>query len=164
MKKGIRLKIAASTISVLLLGSLYYVVKDQKQITLANKLLKELKNRFNPSQLGLLHEKAFDVSYLNRVLNAVSGQVVVLKKSRAIQLANQLHSAWKPWYVGGDQEAVLFGVFRLLEDKVQVSQIAKAYDSQYGINLIDKLIERLDSQEISTVLRIVRTLPDYRVI
>ena len=164
MKQGTGLKLSASAISLLFVGSICYVLRDKKRSRLANELLVELKNRFNPSSLGLVNEKAFDVTYRQRVLDSIQGQVLVIKQSRAIQIAKQLQDAWKPWYLGGDNEDRIYSVFRALEDKVQVSQVADAYQKEFGVNLIDKIIARMDSEEISVLLRIVRTLPDYRAI
>ena len=162
MKSGKGLKISASAISLLLVGSILYVQRDKKRALLANKLLRELKNRFNPSSLGLVNEKAFDVRYKYRVLNSVSGQVIIIKEQRALQLAKQLEKAMPRWWP--DKEEVIYGVFRSLADKVQVSQVASAYQKEFNMSLIDKLAGHLNGEEISTLLGIVRTLPDYRVI
>ncbi|GAK75611.1 hypothetical protein JCM19296_1203 [Nonlabens ulvanivorans] len=49
-----------------------------------------------------------------------------------------------------------------MKDKVQVSQVAKAYQETYSKNLIDTLKDRFDKEEITIVLNIVKALPNYR--
>lgn len=162
MKRGTGLKISALAISLLFSGTVCYILRDKKRSNLANELLRELKNRFNPSSLGLINEKAFDVRYKDRVLEAISGQVIIIKEQAALQLAKQLENAMPRFWL--DKEEIIYGVFRGLADKVQVSQVTRAYQKEFGISLIDKLVQHLNKEEINTLLEIVRTLPDYRVI
>ncbi|MDN3492797.1 hypothetical protein [Winogradskyella bathintestinalis] len=99
---------------------------------------------------------------MNKVLQTVNREVLVLKTSTASRYADQIHKAWGSWYQGGDDEEQVYGVFRKMKDKVQVSQVAKAYQETYSKNLIDTLKDRFDKEEITIVLNIVKALPNYR--
>ena len=95
-------------------------------------------------------------------MQAVNREVLVLKTSTASRYADQIHKAWGSWYEGGDDEEKVYGVFRKLKDKVQVSQVAKAYQETFSKNLIDTLKDRFDKSEITIVLNIIKALPNYR--
>ncbi|WP_025663285.1 hypothetical protein [Aquimarina megaterium] len=162
MKKVIGLQIAAGTVGLILVGTTYVTLRNRKRDKVANTLLLKLGKMLNPVSKGLMSEEALDAKYVGRVLNKVSGNVVVLKKSTTTRYANEIHKAFKPWYRGGDAEENVYAVFRNLKDKVQVSQVAKAYLSTYKMSLSDQLKDRFDKDEIKTVLSIISRLPKYR--
>ena len=164
MKVVTRLKITGGVVGLLLAGTGYILIRNKKWDSTAGEILSALNQLANPDTLGVKNEKAFGVNYADTVLNSIPAKILILKKSTTIQIAQQIHSVWKPWYYGGDQEETLYGVFRNLKDKVQVSQIAKAYQDTYGINLIEKLHQRLDAAEIKKILDIVATMPQYRML
>ena len=105
----------------------------------------------------------FNNVYKNRVLQSVSQTVITLKTQTAIGYASQIYSALNPWYLNDDEEKI-YGVFRSLKDKVQVSQLVFAYQEEYGSNLIDVLKDRLSTSEIKIIMGIVAKLPPYRTL
>jgi hypothetical protein len=125
-------------------------------------LLTAIQAQIQPISSGLTSQNAFDIHFLNKVLQTVNREVLVLKTSTASRYADQIHKAWGSWYQGGDDEEQVYGVFRKMKDKVQVSQVAKAYQETYSKNLIDTLKDRFDKEEITIVLNIVKALPNYR--
>ncbi|OED42499.1 hypothetical protein AB832_02975 [Flavobacteriaceae bacterium (ex Bugula neritina AB1)] len=165
MKKVIGLQIVAGTVGLILVGTTYVSIRNRKRDKVAGKLLQQLGKMLNPISKGLMGEEALDAKYVGRVLNKVNGSVIVLKKSTitpSTRYANEIHKAFKPWYLGGDSEESVYAVFRNLKDKVQVSQVAKAYLSMYRVSLSDQLKDRFDKDEIKTVLNIISRLPKYR--
>ena len=106
-------------------------------------------------------ENAFDIHYLSKVRQQISSPVIILQKSAAISYAEQIHTAFKPWYLNDDEEQI-YNVFRSVKDKVQVSQIAHAYQESYSENLIDVFKARLSASEINIIMGIVSHLPSYR--
>lgn len=127
-------------------------------------LLQRIKSKTDTSTTLLNVEEAFDVNYLSAVLQGASTTVLVVKKKVASSYAKQIYDAWGSWFLGGDNEAKVYAVFRKLKDKVQVAQVSKAYQELYSENLIDVLKERFSTTEIKQVLEIVAQLPNYRTI
>lgn len=142
-------------------ASIYTNLNKKRKDKLARDLMREIAKVIQPTTVGLLSEQAFDIHFTDAVISQVSGKVITLKPEAAVNSAKEIRSAWS-WF--GDDELKVYGVFRNLKDKVQVSQVAKAYQSTYMENLIDKLHEKLDKKEIEKVLDIVRALPTYRTI
>lgn len=138
--------------------------RQKKREQRAAQIMRELSKLFHPATTGLLAENAFDVNYKEQVLKTTGQKVLTLKNEVALNHALTLHQAWKSWWLGGDDEQAIYGVFRMLQDKVQVSQIAAAYLKEFQINLIDKMHEKLDEQEIKNILDIVNPLPTYRTL
>ena len=161
MKQNI-LIISGGAVFVLLIGSVIVGNRNRKQERLTSKLLSALSAKIEPIKNGLGSQNAFDVNYLDNVLQKVNAQVLVLKESSAEYYAKQIKSGFLPWYRGGDDEDKIYGVFRQLKDKVQVSQVAKAYQQEESKNLIDVLKERFGKDEIKIVLDIVSAKPNYR--
>ncbi len=155
------LKITGGCVGVLLMGTLYGHIRKRRKDNLASQLFGEISKIINPATKGLVAENAFDIHYLDKVLSSVSGKVLTLKPAVASRFATRIHNAWGAWYQGGDDEAKVYAVFRELQDKVQVSQVAQAYQKRYGENLIDKLHDRFTSTEVKKVLDIVKPLPAY---
>lgn len=162
MKKIVGLQITAGTVGLILIGTTYITLRNKKRNKIASHLLAQLSKRLNADNKGLENETALDVHYVDRVFNSLSGKIVVLKKSTAIQYANEIHKAFRSWYQGGDLEENVYAVFRNLKDKVQVSQVTKAYQSEHKLNLRDQLKDRFDKDEIKMVLGIISRLPTYR--
>ena len=127
-----------------------------------SKLLSAIQAQIQPISSGLTSQNAFDIHYLNKVLQTVNREVLVLKTSTASRYADQIYKSWGSWYEGGDDEEKVYGVFRKMKDKVQVSQVAKAYQETYSKNLIDTLKDRFEKDEITIVLNIIKALPNYR--
>lgn len=144
--------------------SAYHVIRKRKQDQLAYELMKELSRLLHPSTTGLLAENAFDTDYKDEVVRNSGRQILTLRNEVAGAYADQLHAAWRGWWLGGDNEKAVYQVFRELKDKVQVSQVADAYLKNHQQHLIDKLNERLDDEEINRILAIVRPLPAFRTV
>ena len=155
-------KILGVSVGTLLIGSTALTIRKRNRDERTGKLLSAIKAQIQPIANGLIAQNAFDIYYLNKVLQAVSNEVLVLKISKASKYADQIHKAWGSWYQGGDDEEKIYGVFRKMKDKVQVSQVAKAYQDTYSKNLIDTLKDRFDKDEITIVLNIIKALPNYR--
>lgn len=162
MKKAVGLQITGATVGLILMGTTYITLRNRKRDGIAKSLLAKLNTKLNPTTKGLSSEAALDVNYTDRVLNAIPSRIVVLKGSTATRYAKQIHKAFRPWYKGGDLEENVYSVFRSLKDKVQVSQVAKAYQREHNLNLKDQLKDRFDKDEIKTVLNIISGLPKYR--
>ncbi|WP_281989711.1 hypothetical protein [Aquimarina aggregata] len=164
MKKIEGLQITAGTVGLILMGTTYIILRNKKRNTLANNLLSQLGKSLNPDSKGLERSAALDVNYVDRVFNSLSGKIVVLKESTATRYAHEIHKGFRPWYRGGDLEENIYAVFRNLKDKVQVSQVAKAYQREHKVNLRDQLKDHFDKDEIKTVLDIIGGLPKYRIV
>ncbi|WP_299186640.1 hypothetical protein [uncultured Aquimarina sp.] len=164
MKKVVGLQITAGAVALILVGTTYITLRSKKRNKLASSLLGELSKSLHPDGEGLERAGALDVKYVDRVFNSQSGKIVVLKESTATRYANEIHQSFKPWYIGGDDEELIYSVFRNLKDKVQVSQVAKAYQRDYKVSLRDQLKDRFDKDEIKKVLGIIGRLPEYRTV
>lgn len=155
-------KIVGIVMLVLFVGTTYVGVRQRIRDKKTGVLLTKINALIGTNNTKLSAEKAFDLDFLNTVLGQSTKQVVVLKNQVATSIAKEIYSAWGSWYQGGDDEAKVYGVFRKLKDKIQVSQVAKAYQSAYGENLIDVLKNRFSTTEINQVLQIIKHLPNYR--
>lgn len=164
MKIGMTYKIVGISTAILLLGTSAFSFRQRKRDKKTTDLLGIIQSKLTPSSNGLQAEKAFDINYLNKLLQQVSKKVLVIQRRVALQYAQQIHQGWGSWYQGGDDEAKVYAVFRKLEDKVQVSQIAKVYQETYSKNLIDVMKNRFSNSEIKMVLKIVEQLPNYRTL
>lgn len=155
-------KIIGASVGTLFIGTTFFSMRKRSRDLRTSKLLTAIQAQIEPISSGLTSQNAFDIHFLNKVLQTVNREVLVLKTSTASRYADQIHKAWGSWYQGGDDEEQVYGVFRKMKDKVQVSQVAKAYQETYSKNLIDTLKDRFDKEEITIVLNIVKALPNYR--
>lgn len=143
-------------------ASLYANVRQKGKDRKAAAILKEVRKLISPASSGLQAETAFSLDYKEQVLSRISGKVIVLSTSMATRKATSIHNAFAGWWQGGDDEDAIYGVFRSLKDKVQVSQVATAYYDRYRVNLIDKLYDKLTESEVKIILDIIKKLPAYR--
>ena len=155
-------KIIGASVGTLFIGTTFLSLRKRNRDIRTSKLMTAIQAQIQPITSGLNSQNAFDIHFLNKVLQSVNREVLVLKTSTASRYADQIHKAWGSWYQGGDDEEQVYGVFRKMKDKVQVSQVAKAYQETYSKNLIDTLKDRFDKEEITIVLNIVKALPNYR--
>ncbi|WP_407264859.1 hypothetical protein R5N98_12415 [Tenacibaculum maritimum] len=155
-------KIIGASVGTLLVGTTLLSVRKQSRDVRTSKLLSAIQAQIQPISSGLMSQNAFDIHFLNKVLQTVNREILVLKTSTASRYADQIYKSWGSWYQGGDDEEKVYGVFRKMKDKVQVSQVAKAYQETYSKNLIDTLKDRFDKDEITIVLNIIKALPNYR--
>lgn len=157
--KRTTLQIMATAAGAGLCATIYIIIQHKRKDQLAVKLLEELNKIISPTSKGLSGEEAFDIQYADEMTKKVKG-VLWLKPEQASKYAKQIYGAWG---VMDDDEDAVYNVFRSMKDKVQVSQVSKAYATAYKTNLIDTLRNKLSESEISQVLDIVRVLPRYRV-
>lgn len=158
--KGI-LQVGGFTVSVLLVGSLFLSIRNQKRDALTQELLFELRKELNPTTQGLPGLDALDKNYLKNLRKSLKGSVslLVMRDSDASKMAYRIHNAWG---VVNDNEEAIYQALRELKDKVQVSQVASEYESAYGISLIEDFTDRLSDSEIKTVIDIVKSKTAYR--
>jgi len=154
--------VAISTASMFVLTIGYFSIRARKRDERSAAFLQGITAHLKQSDDSFQVEGAFDPKYVDRVVQQVRDTIISLKKEAALDYASQLHSAWKPWYLGGDDEALAYSVFRQLKDKVQLAQLAAAYQQSYQQSLIETLKERLDKKEINTIMGIIQPLPPYR--
>ena len=155
-------KIIGASVGTLFIGTTFFSMRKRGRDLRTSKLLTAIQAQIQPISSGLTSQNAFDIHFLSKVLQTVNREVLVLKTSTASRYADQIHKAWGSWYQGGDDEEKVYGVFRKMKDKVQVSQVAKAYQETYSKNLIDTLKDRFEKDEITIVLNIIKALPNYR--
>ena len=134
--------------------------RDRKRDKKASQLFNALERILDGEKGQLQWETAFDIHYIKKLKIDRSKTLLVLQHEVALKYAKQIYEAWKIWYKGGDDEAKVFGVFRELADKVQISQVAKAYQDSYNSNLIDVIKDRLSENEIKTLLEIIKKKPN----
>jgi len=154
------LYMASAVCGSFFLCSLYLSLRSRGQDKKATAFLLELKKLIDPDGSGLSLETAFDIHYHRNIGRNINSRLVKLSQSQATQYAHDIHDAWGFW---NDDEDKVFTIFRQLQDKVQVSQVAEAYAVQYS-NLIEKLYDKLSNEEIKKVLQIVKRLPAYRTV
>jgi len=154
--------LAISTASVLIITMGYLGLRARKRDQRYGRLLQALQTMLKQTTGDLNVQKAFDPNYIDTVIGSVKATIITLKKEAALDYARQLHKAWKPWYLGGDDEDQAYSVFRRLKDKIQLSQLAAAYAQTYEHSLIETLNTRLSKKEINKVMAIVAPLPAYR--
>ena len=155
------LLIAGGITTVLLVHATYKHFRHTKHNNLTSELLKELNKNLHPESKGILGEKAFDPKFHEETRKKVNGRVITLSKSKATELANSIKKAWGTF---NDNESMVYSTFRKMKDKLQVSQVAKAYEDNGHGNLINTLMERLENHEIKKVLNIVNPLPTFRTL
>ena len=144
--------------------SVYFYFERKRQDQFATHFIRELTKLTNPSTTGLLSENAFDVHYKDEVVHQTGQPILALTNEAAKDLADEIHKAltsWS-WWLSSDKEQRIYTVFRGLKDKVQVSQVSKAYLTHHKVNLIDKLQEELNDKQIKQVLSIIKPLPAFR--
>lgn len=159
--KNLAWKIAGGAALSLFVGSVWFDMRRRNRDKLAAEVLREVIRIVNPASQGLVAEDAFDTGYLEQLLQTVGSRIIVMKESAAVRIAEMIDDAWSFW---GDDEDKVNSAFRMLKDKVQVSQVAKAYQRLYNVHLIDKLNDRMSEDEIKVVLFIVSNLPPYRTL
>jgi len=157
MKKGHIYILSGASIGLLLAIRMHF--RHRKQNQLAGQLLRNIEQLLRPQSAGLLAEDAFDIYYVDNLRGSVSGSLILLQTAAAHRFASDIYSSFSFW---NDDEQRIFSVFRSLKDKAQVSQVAAAYQSKYHANLIDVLSDQLNESEVTTILTIIRNLPNYR--
>lgn len=134
-------------------------------------------------KLGLkksAEEKALeDINYIPPAGNVWAGSAykqvpgaLLLTSSVAKKYAKQIYDAFGFF---GDDEAVIFGIFRSLKTQSQVAWLAKAFKELYGTELLTFLQKGsktsqiwrpassgLNADEMNTILAIIKSKPKYK--
>lgn len=76
----------------------------------------------------------------------------LLPEDTAKNLAKKIKKAWG--FLNDDEDGI-YGVFRSLTNKAQVSQLAFFYLSEYGDDLASVLVDRLNKKELNNVYNII---------
>ena len=164
MKSTKGLYIAGGVLGVLCIGTTVISVRKRNRDRLAKAVLAAVNKQLHPVTQGLDAEDALSVHYKDRVMQGVTSKVIVLKETVATRLAKEIHQFFKPWYKGGDDEEGVYALLGSLKDKVQASQVARAYQRDYKVSLKDQLKDSFDQEEITQVLKIISGLPKYRIL
>ena len=108
-------------------------------------------------------DKPFDMNYKKHVESYLKREVKGLDSLTAKRYAKKLKDAKKPFYKTDDTESVaqIFG--KSLKDKVQVSDLSRAFWNSYKLDLWKHLTTFLSSSELTRYIRKpLRVLPNYR--
>lgn len=73
----------------------------------------------------------------------------------ARSLAEKIHNSFGLLI---DKETQIFGVFRSLKDRANVSQIAFSYLAKYNKDLLGELLDRLNKSELQTIYNIINAI------
>lgn len=160
MENSTKYKIAAGLFTVLLGTQVCFSIRTRKRDEKAALFYSELERKISPSSATLQESEAFDINYYQTLMKTLKKSYYLLKMAAADGYAKDIADSWG-WL--DDNEEKIYGVFRALKDKVQVSQVAHRYFLKTKINLIDDLTVRLHKDELKEVNRIVEKLPAYRV-
>lgn len=105
------------------------------------------------------YEKYFSPDYVQQVKTANPGKnLVLLTDTRITEARKKIKDAWG---ILDDEDAV-YGVFRELGSGIQISQVAKSYQTNYNINLLDELMGKLNDSETEKLTEIIKTKPPYQ--
>ena len=121
---------------------------------------KEQRKRSKESQ-ELKTEKKFIAQTLNSsdLFKPITFQSVsktrLLPEETARQKAKDIKRAFG--FLNDDEEQI-YGVFRSLTDKIQVSQISFYYLAKYNSDMVGDLIDSLNKKELLTVWNIVQNI------
>lgn len=98
-------KIIGASVGTLFIGTTFFSMRKRSRDLRTSKLLTAIQAQIQPISSGLTSQNAFDIHFLNKVLQTVNREVLVLKTSTASRYADQIHKAWGgSWYQGGDDE------------------------------------------------------------
>jgi hypothetical protein len=82
-------------------------------------------------------------------------QTVLLNEIEAVNKADDIYQAWGLF---NDDEEEIYGVFRSLTNKAQVSQLADQYQKAYKTDLAGAIIDKLNDNEAQKVFQITDAL------
>ena len=153
-------------IAVVLLGTgaIYgtYRVVARKMDREAAKFIVKLEAQQVPSGDQMEENSGFDTGFAYRMREKYGNKLIQLKQHAAEQLAIKIANAWNWW---GDSEKEVLSVFRSINDKVQLSQVAEAYQAEVGVSLLDDLLDRLENtpDTLAKVIALSGALPPKRL-
>jgi hypothetical protein len=154
-----KIGITAAFAGVLLIASVAGGIQNRRRDHKASLFFSELERNIAPATAGLEDSDAFDIRYWKDLSAKIKKPYYMLKAAAADSYAKDINDAFG-WIFNNKDK--IYGVFRAMKDKVQVSQMSNAYYIKYKINLIDDLRSHI-SDEMGQVMKIVGKLPDYRV-
>ena len=155
------LHISAVGTTLALMGVVFFWARKRAQNKQASEFIRVLSKHLKSSSASIADFEAFSSHYIEQLTREIKGTIITLKPQVALDYATLIHSAWKSWYQGGDDEDQVYSVLRSLKDRVQLAQVAAAYKTNYGIGLVEKLKSRLDDTELAKVVAIITHLPKY---
>lgn len=150
---------SAAFASVLLVAAIAGGIQNRRRDHGASLFFSELERHISPATAGLEESDAFDIRYWNSLGPKIKKSYYMLKAAAANSFAKDINDGFG-WLI--NDKPKIYGAFRALKDKVQVSQVANAYYIKYKINLIDDLRSHLGTDQVGQVMQIVAKLPDYR--
>jgi len=162
MKVGLQISAVGTTIA--LMSVLFFWARKSSRNKKAGVFITVLQKQLKSSSDSIEDIDALSSHYLEKLLSEVTGSIITLKPKVAKDYAKMIHSAWRSWFQGGDDEDKVYSVLRGLKDRVQLAQVAEAYKVNYGTGLIEKIKERLDKKEIAKVVSIINRFPKYRTL
>lgn len=112
-------------------------------------------------------DNPYDMAYTEEVKVWISPrQIYQLAPKAAEKLATQLKEAYGgAWYANDDEAAVKTVFAKMLKDKVQVSDLSKAFWNKYQKDMWEYLASFLSSSEMEEyVHQPVKELPNYRAV
>lgn len=116
------------------------------------------------SEISVAKEKAVSKDVKNIVSKTTyfkptyyknSGSMNLISQLEAKQAAENIHDAWG---IMNDDEEQIYGVFRSLTSKEQVSQVAEAYNKAFNKDLAGDLMSRLSKAELKVIYDITDAL------
>lgn len=104
--------------------------------------------------------KYFNPDFVQQIKSANSGKnLVLLADNRITEARKKIKDAWG---VLSDDEDAIYAVFRALGSGIQISQVAKSYQTNYGINLLDELNNKLSDSENQKLTEIIKTKSPFQ--
>lgn len=104
--------------------------------------------------------KYFNPDFVQQIKAANPGKnLVLLADNRITEARKKIKDAWGTL---SDDEDVIYAVFRALGSGIQISQVAKSYQTNYGINLLDELNNKLSDSENQKLTEIIKTKSPFQ--
>lgn len=150
---------------VLVAGGVTYAIyraTARKMDREAAKFIVKLEAQQEPTGDQLEDNSGFDIGFAYRMREKYGGQLIQLKQDAAERMAQKIADAWGFW---DDSEKEVLSVFRSINDKVQLSQIAEAYQQEEEVSLLDDLSDRLENtpDALAKVIALASALPAKRL-
>jgi len=157
--------IIGGSIVIVSLGVFIYYKKKKTKITSSFDLENNSKGIHIKPISGIATEpdwnQPFDQNYKQEVETYLKKQVKVLDEMTALRYAKKIKEAKGRF---NDDEKVIEEIFgKLLLDKIQISQLSKAFWKRYKKDLWKYLTSFLSHSELTQYIRKpIRNLPNYR--
>lgn len=154
--------IAATVLAATGLIYLVYRASARKMDREAAQFIVKLEARQEPTGDQLEGNTGFDTGFAYRMREKYGNRLIQLKPEAAEKLAHKIADAWGFW---DDSEKEVVSVFRSLNDKVQLSQVAEAYLDTEEVSLLDDLSDRLENtpDTLAKVIALAGDLPAKRL-